>query len=75
MSNPTLLWNIANEVLSTIEFEEEKLLNWGFTRGMIDADDLVDLIEADNHLQSLPIWQEAINEGYSLDDIFDDLLK
>ena len=63
MSDQTLLRNIANEVLSIIEFEEEKLLNWGFTRGQIDEDELVDLIEADTRLQNLPCGKMQSTTG------------
>lgn len=72
---PTSLDPIANEVLTLIEYEESKLLNWGFVSGSIDLG-----LELPGLLGTLPRWAASLwtkeeQAGASADAILNNLLE
>lgn len=70
---------LCDEVLSCLEIREYKLLSWGLLNGYLTFEVVQEAVEkffattSDEEL--LELWQRAVDEGYSLQDILDNLSK
>jgi len=66
---------LAEEVLSQLEFEETKLLEWGFIKVLYNAEEKIKLILNNPQTPVLnELWEDIKEEGYNIETIIDNLL-
>ena len=65
---------LCNEILTLIEIQEARLLNWGFVNARIDLEK--DLGELINNLppKTLQLWEEAHQQRFNISDIIKNLV-
>jgi hypothetical protein len=71
----TLLNPLCNEVLTLIEADEAKLLNWGFFDVRSDLKTHIGDIVKRLPISSLGLWDDAQQDGITVDDILENLVQ
>jgi hypothetical protein len=66
---------LCNEILTLIEFSEERLLNWGFTDIRSDLDANLGSLLEKLPTESRQIWEQACSSGVTVADILDNLVE
>lgn len=66
---------LCNEILSLIEINETRLLNWGFVDVRSNLVDDIPSLLSKLPDQAKSIWDQAVQEGYSKEDILKNLVE
>ena len=69
------LVKLGNELLSLIEIEEARLLNWGFIQGSLDLRGQLPVLMTKLPPSAQALWQTLQGHGYAVEHLLDSLAK